>query len=217
MTKAELLAQARRDLGDTVEPYLWSDAELTSAIQEAEREATERAGLLEIEDVDTYCSVTIEADKSSYDLNTLVYDVLKVRVSGESNYLERTTREKLDRDNPTWEDDTGTPEKYYLTNGGRTMRVTPTPTGAGTMDLVVMRLPVTPMGDSPEIHARHHFRMLDWVYALAYKKRDADTYNPVASAKHEMAFEASFGPRWDATQQKRRLRKTGTIMRDTES
>ena len=132
MTKAQLLAQARLDLGDTESPYLWSDAELTSYIEEAEREAAERADLLETEEDATYCTVTLAEDTSVYALNALVYDVLKARVSGENNYLDRTTRDKLDRDNPTWEDDSGIPQKYYLTNGGRTMRVTPTPTAAGT-------------------------------------------------------------------------------------
>jgi hypothetical protein len=212
MTKVELLATMRFTLGDETVPYLWSDAELTGYIQEAEAEAVERADLLEVDGVATYCTVAITANTPAYALNSLVYEVERARIAGEGQYLKRTSRDKLDASNPAWEDETGTPREYYLT--GNTLRLIPNPAANGTLNLVVLRLPVSPMGTSPEIHARHHRRMLDYAYKLANLKRDADTYDPVKANDFDRMFTESFGVRRDAKLQTRQLKHMPLEMRD---
>ncbi|HBA73473.1 MAG TPA: hypothetical protein DCZ63_15160 [Geobacter sp.] len=213
MTKSELLAAARIALGDTVVPYLWSDAELTSHIQDAEQEAAERANLIKVSGVEAYCTIAILANTASYSTHALVYEIEKARITGEQSALKRTSREKLDFHDVAWEDETGLPREYFLE--GNTITLYPKPTENATLNLVVLRLPVTPMGTSPEIHARHHVRMLDWAYRQAFLKKDADTYSESESMKYERMFAASFGQRWDANMQTRRTRRTATHMKDT--
>lgn len=212
MTKAELISFARIVLDDTVEPYLWSDTELTQYLQEAEMEAAERGKLLIEEDTTAYCEIDLVDGTAVYDLDSLVFDVDKARVDGQAGYLSRTSCERLDEERPGWEDYEGTPTHYYLI--GSKIRVVPTPATDGTLDMVVFRHPTNPMGTSPEIPARHHYRLLDWVGFRAYNKRDADTYDPVKAKGFEKAFEESFGRRWSAEMQERRLKRTPRFMRD---
>lgn len=212
MTKAELLAAARLVLGDVATPYLWSDLELTSYLEDAEKEAAERADLIEADGVETYCTVAVVAETPTYQLSPLVYEVERARIAGEGQFLKRTSRDKLDSTSPVWEDESGTPREYYLT--GNALRLVPNPSAEGTLNLVVLRLPVAPMGTSPEINVRHHRRMLDWVYRQAFLKRDADTYNETESLKYERMFAASFGERKDAKLSTRQLKHTPIEMRD---
>jgi len=212
MTKTELIAAARTVLDDTVTPYLWSDTELGGYAEDAEQEATERAHLLEVDGVDAYCKITLASGTSSYSTQALVYEILRARVAGQSNYLIRKSREWLDQNWPLWEDATGIPSHYYFT--GSLIRLVPNPTAIANLNMVVRRLPVT-MGTSPEIHARHHRRMLDWVYHRAYSKRDPDTFNPAKALDYKNMFEESFGKRWNATEQNRRLKHTPVEMQDT--
>jgi hypothetical protein len=93
----------------------------------------------------------------------------------------------------------------------------PNPTANGSLNLVVHRLPVSPMGTSPEISPLHHRRMLDYAYKLAYLKRDADTYDPVKAMDFDRLFTESFGIRRDARLQARQLKHTAIEMKDTAS
>jgi hypothetical protein len=212
MTKAELLSLARSRLYDTATPYLWADAELTDYLEEAEAEAALRANLLEITGISTYCNITLADETSTYVLNSLVYDVITARVTGQSYFLKRTSREVLDRDRPAWGDETGTPTEYFITDTNITFY--PQPTGAGTVTMTVLRLPIATMGTSPEINAKHHPRLIDWVMFRALSKRNSDSQSEQKARMYERAFEESFGPRFDAKQQTRQLKRTPTTMRD---
>lgn len=214
MTKAELLAAARLTLGDSTVPYQWAeDAEMTLWLQDAEQEATERASLLKVSGVATYCTISVVAGTASYATQALVYEVEKARLAGSTTALKRTSRAELDFHNVAWEDESGTPIKYILEEN--TLTLYPKPVANATLNLVVLRLPVTPMGTSPEIHARYHRRMLDWVYRLAFLKRDADYYSETEARKYEAMFAESFGEKIDAKLQTRQRKRTATIMKDT--
>lgn len=72
--------------------------------------------------------------------------------------------------------------------------------------MTVYRYPLADMAadaDTPEINQRHHIRLIDWVAKRCFERRDRDTYDPQKSADAENAFTASFGPRWNANQQRK--------------
>lgn len=211
MTKTELLATARIFLDDYTAPYLWSDAELETYIQDAESEAAERAGLLPIEG-DSYCTIPVIASTSSYSVDPLVYAINKAWLSGDNTPLTRTSREQKELLDYVWESETGTPTEYIF-EGGK-IRLYPTPTANTTLYLTGYRYPVTPMGTSPEIGAEHHRRMLDWVYRLAFLKRDKATYEPKLAMDYDGLFTRSFGPKIDFAALGRMRKETATIMRD---
>ena len=68
------------------------------------------------------------------------------------------------------------------------------PIEADTVDLVIYRLPLSTINDFDQeltdVEEDHHLHLLDWMKHLAYKKHDADTFDPNASAKGEADFRA---------------------------
>ncbi len=206
MKLSDLIAETRRRLDDQAAPYLWSDEELTAYLNAAEREACERAKLIE-DDSSAMTLLNLVAGTAKYNLNPLILGVNRVFMRGRA--LDRTTREKLDDTSGRWEDDTGEPRAFM--DEVRYLRLYPQPTEDDTARLTVWRLPLLPMedeDDEPEIGERYHLRMLDWAIRLAYLKRDADAFDQAKADKHEAMFINSFGIRPDSNvQRKQRLKK----------
>lgn len=61
-------------------------------------------------------------------------------------------------------------------------------------DLQIYRMPLVPVTGADQelvdVAEEHHIHLLDWMKHLAYKKQDADTFDPQASAKGKADFEA---------------------------
>jgi hypothetical protein len=105
----------------------------------------------------------------------------------------------------------GTPYAYTLdkTKAGvgddtgifvRTIEFIGVPTAADTARMDVIRLPAMLEADSdvPEIDEIWHPDLIYGITALAYLKRDTDTYDPKKSERDMMIFEDRFGPRLSA-------------------
>jgi hypothetical protein len=74
--------------------------------------------------------------------------------------------------------------------------VFPPPDVVDVLEIDCFRLPLVPfttddMKQFPEIAARYHVAMTDWMMKLAYEKRDLEeTYDPVKAGIAEKSFEA---------------------------
>ena len=170
MTIVELIAAFRTMSDDDTQPYLWSDNEITLYLKDAEMEAVSRARLIIESSGATYCEIALVNGTHTYDLNPLVLEVLRCKVG--TALLARMDGDGLDTELPGWDDLTGAPKYYHLV--GQKIRVAPTPTTSSTLKITVSRLPISMASTGPEIHARFHLRLLDWVLHLAYQKRDSD-------------------------------------------
>ncbi len=207
MNLEELRTEFRERADDLAEPYLWADTAVNRWINEAEREAAERARL--IYDESTKLSrINLEPGKAEYTLSPLVLDVdqFATRVS-DSRRIDRITREQLDQHGRHWLEAVGDPVSFYFI--GNVLRPYPAPVKADTLQLSVWRLPRETMEgnqDEPEIAERYHERLLDWVLFRAFSKRDPDTHDPGRAANYEAAFEASFGIRRDSNVQRKQRR-----------
>lgn len=188
MTLSELRAVWRLQVEDVAQPYLWSDAEFAVWLNEAEQEACIRAWLLR----DTSQTVATVVDQTDYALDAGVIDVASIKIGGEPF--------------AGWD--------LYET----TLILDAAPTAVETLSLTVFRLPSTTIAndtDSPEIAAKHHLRLLDWVRFRAYSKKDAETFDPNAAAQAEAQFERSFGRRHDANVQRKHRRKSARVVRSS--
>ncbi len=209
MTTDDLIAAFRLLADDTELPYLWSTDEVELYLAEAEAEAAIRARLLIDSTTTTYCSVTVVAGTASYALHANVLDVVDCALDGE--LLVRTSREDLNQASSSWPETTGTPTSFF-TEGGK-LALYPNPSVAGSLSLVVVRLPVRPMGDSPEIPASYHYKLLDWALKLAYAKRDTDTESQSLSEGYAMRFAESFGAPVDANVQRKQAKHRPAVVR----
>ena len=200
MNLLDLHTVFRREMADTVEPYLWGDAECTEFANDALMEAVRR-GLLIIDSTTTaICNIAYTTDP----VLSLDYRVIAIRsalISGQSIPLERVTVDWMDYNYPGWRSTTAAiPTMYIADWGSRKIRLYPDPTTSGTVLLSVHREPtaLTAFGDIPEIPTRFHRSLVHGMKYRAYLKGDTEVSNQAAAAREEAAFAAEFGERRSA-------------------
>jgi len=214
MNVEAFIGEFRRVMEDTATPYLWSDEEVTTYLNDAVNEACERALLIEDRVTPAVCSVALVANQADYRPHDSVIQIKRLAFRGRA--LSETSVEQMDNDDAQWEGRTGEP-RQFIYGEATGLRLVPAPRSAGTVSLTVYRLPLVALSvdnDSgiPEIPARHHMRLLPWVYRCAYLKQDSETLNESQAAKHEAVFVASFGERPDANvQRKQRDRRPQVV------
>lgn len=196
MILTELIDHLRMMLDDTTEPYLWSTAELTIFINRAQLEAADRADLLIEEGNATYCNRALIPGTAYYILNPVVTEVRNVYLNG--ILVEKKELLELNEMSSTWQTDTYEEGVYYFYKTGQRIRIVPTPQVAGTIEMIVKRLP-TEIVDTLDIPERYHLDILDWAVYLAYMKNDTDIQGPDAELRararfHQQKFASNFGP-----------------------
>lgn len=212
MKLSDLITELRVLLDDEAQPYLWSDPQLTSYLNEAENEACIRARLIYDEDSDL-TRLQAAANDPVLPLNALMLAVDRVYAADRA--LTRTTSDELDNlHGGRWKTTTGQPRRFFEEE--TYLRLFPTPTADTDVQIACWRLPLDPLtdqDDEPEIHVRFHMQMLDWAAHLAFKRRDADAQDLQRAATHEARFSGSFGIRPDANVARKRRLKNVPICR----
>jgi len=206
MTLDELIDAYRLIADDTVEPYLWSSAEIELYINEAQVEAATRARLLVEDGNATYCSIPTVIGTSTYAIHSLVLEIKYLYL--DDVLLPKTTIEELNDEDPEWRTNTELTTRWY--QAGQAVSIVPTPTEIGAITMVVVRQPIT-IVDALDIPERYHMKMLDWALALGFRKRDTDTAGTpdqppsMIASQFESRFEKTFGPATDARVQHNEL------------
>lgn len=210
MKAGEILATFRVQADDTAEPGKWTEPELLTWLNEAEREACRRARLLvdtrgtavtvngTTTTTHTHGQIVLGSGTDFYDLDPRIIYLRRVKLAGRTLPLEALDYRDLDYRAPGWETHTGTVQGYVRGLDTGKFRPYRIPTTAGTVTLTVVREPLVAMtspNHSPEINARYHLSLIDWVAFRAYSKKDAQVYSPDEAAKHLAMFEAEFGTR----------------------
>jgi hypothetical protein len=258
MNLGQLIALARARLDDvsvqadgTPGPTLWSDGELTGFLNEAVREASERALLIRDEFTDEVTLLPITANQQVYPLHESVFKVDHVMYDDTGMVLQPSSEYELDDGMRMtagyegqglsgygaytwWRNVKQNRARYFIVETLPTellqLRLVPIPmedthpdpdgnTVPTQVRLCVYRYPLAVMvndDDVPEIHPRHHERLIDWVAKRAFERRDRDTYDPAKSADAENAFVASFGQRFNANQQRKRRERRKDVARYRE-
>lgn len=184
--------ELRYRLGDKSVPPFWRNEWLDAAYNEAEREACERARLIE-DKSSNLTSIDLSTTEKRYEIDPRILDVLCCELES----------------NPGVEIGGWTLTESELVFADY-------PKSADVLLMTVIRLPLNDMADDedePEIRSHHHVRLLDWVLYRAYMVQDADTFNPVKAQEYQSLFEQSFGRRQDANVQRKHRAKTGRVVR----
>lgn len=223
MTLDELIDTFRKRMQDTAEPYLWSDEEVIEFADDAENEAAERASLLRDTTTAEICEVDVVADTAAYLLDARIIRVERAKLDLGSVPLVLSSTAAMDRGagvtprdwrtqsliwqsgaaGSGWEQRTGTPALALLDREGAqwNLRLMPIPVVDDTLRLHVFRTPLVPMATadrSPEIQARLHIRLVDWMVHRAYSKQDSEAFDQSKADKAEAVFTRTFGERIDA-------------------
>lgn len=191
MNSTDLLDRFRTDVKDDAKPYLWSDEEIYSNIDDAQKMFCRLIdGLPDATSVAT--SVAYAIDEAWLALHPSIIKIRAARFGSTGRPITVVNYEDLTEHCIKLDGKTGNP--HYLVIGMETDKALfyPTPVAADTLVLLIDRLPlkrITCDGDQKlEIPEEHHLHLLDWVKHLAYLKQDAETLDKRASADFETEF-----------------------------
>lgn len=217
MQVSEFIKRFRTTVQDVADGQFWSDPEIIGYLNEAVQEACERAKLIEDRSTAAVCSISLLAGESTYDLHPSVFEIKRLTFRGRP--LGETSVEALDCESPGWESRVGTPRCFVFEQASGVsparVRLVPAPSAAESIALTVYRGALAPLSigiDEPEIAARFHERLLDWMFHRAYLKQDADAFDPNKAATSLGLFVQAFGERPDANVQRKQRDRSPPIV-----
>lgn len=243
MDAGQLLAVFRARVHDTVAPYLWADVEAIEFLNDAQNEAAERANLLRDSTTAEICQISVVAGTAVYLLDPRIISVERAKLDSQRQPMQITSTPAMDgprsasrpgwpqqwRANGTWladsgagwETQTGTPYFLVLDAEGDRWKATLAgiPIVNDTLRLQVFRFPLADIedeADEPEIPARLHVRLVDWMEYRAYSKKDTETYDEKLAARAAGAFESAFGERIDANVRRKQQDRTPSVVQFRE-
>jgi hypothetical protein len=194
MDFSEIEASVRRTLDDdSTTDKLWSQVEILEYAQDAENEACERADLI-IDDTSSLTNITVDTSTGTFGIASTIISVRSAMMSLGSEPLMETSEEVLDKSVSGWRTASGTPRSYVMTPTNKLI-LYPMPSVADTVNMTVSRFPNTPMtvDGSPEVDARYHAGLIEWILHRAYMKNDSETLNVGKAKDHKKKFEEFFG------------------------
>jgi len=196
MKGSEIITVSRGLMKDTKKPYLWSDLEFVQYLNNSHNEAAERARLF-LESVNAQiCQIAVLATNPDpdYRLDNRVIEILSARLSTQARFLDRKTKAELDAMNPDWRNAApGDPTCFITDYQEGYLTLHPKPSANATLFMTVYRLPLVQftadnLDTEPEIHFRHHYRLIDGIMSQGYNKDDSETLDPEKAARHLKAW-----------------------------
>lgn len=201
MNLNELIIAAQNQADELVDKpdLLWSLAEWTEYVNDAENEACIRANLI-IDKSSSLANITVVGGTATYSTDEKILVIKRVKLLSGTEPLVKTSRRVLDATYPNWEAATGV-VRSWLPDGTNKITLYKSPIAGTTMNLMVSRLPENPMTlvnkliESPEIDAMYHQGLVDWMLHRAYSKQDSETLDKGKAKEHLTRFTKRFGER----------------------
>ena len=189
MTKQELVDLIRALADDKKPEYLIAPVLLDTFIDEAEKEAAERALYFRLNDK---FSVAVVANTASYDVSDKIIFIERAKLSLEPTVLVKLTKNELDYNIKSWEATTETPKYFY--QEGRRLTLYPTPKVNDTLSLDGFRHHSCEM----ETPSQYHRDLALWCLYRMYSLPDIDIYNPQKAEDFYKKFTKAFGHKREA-------------------
>ena len=230
MDLSALISRFRNLSGDHGVPPLFADADVIGYLNEAEREAAERARLLFDKDTPELVRIDLLPDVRRYRLHAKVFDVEAAfleragATNGQRKRLCRAAKADMDWTSSYRPNLSGWADAFHVVGqatgegfDGMWLERDRKPTEAGgALYLHVYRYPLADMEvsiDEPEIAPRHHDALPHWALCVAYKTRDMEAGAAARAERHEAEFERRFGVRDDANVMRKKVRHRAPVTR----
>lgn len=230
MDLSELIARFRVLSGDHGVPPLWDDEEVTRLLNEAEREAAERARLLIDDESVEVTQIALMPGVRRYRLHPKVFDVESASIQ-RANALHGERKPLCRSDAATMGDLIA--RRPNFSGWADTFVVRGQPSGdgfegmfieldrkpmeaGGILFLSTYRYPLADMEaptDEPEIPPRDHDALVHWALATAYSTRDMEGSASQRAVTHEAEFIKRFGERDDANVRRKKVRHRAPVTR----
>lgn len=179
-TTKELLTLFRKTTNDETAPYLWSDQEFCAYLDEAQTEFITRVGGIRDTWSEEATQIETFAAQEWIPLHMAVYAVDVATFDGKAVQLCSTEKRE-----PTC-------AEHSLYTGRDGFLKWLSPPKAGMLSLSVRRTAlwaITSVDTDLEVHRDHRLRVMSYVYAEAYRKQDAETYDRNVVERHLQDFE----------------------------
>lgn len=195
----EMIAKFRSEMEDTVEPFLWSEDEIVDYLDEAQDEFAQLTDA--IADAIT---ISYTASESEVDLPFYVTRIRDGFVTASGLILNLFNHEEWDEYiesddygmrlvNKDWMSKTASePEAVITDTESGKLRFYPIPTVDGSVTLRVYRRPIKDLGSAGKFEITDRMKQrvfLKKAKAIAYRKHDAEAFNPQLAQELEQQFE----------------------------
>jgi len=193
ITLADIVSRTRSRLDDMVEPYLWSNNDITDCLNEVINELCRDMPMIEDSTGTTVCRYSITKDDPLVNLNSRITILKKARLASQNDPLLLRNAHWMDANYPGWESSASGLPTILITEGVGTgkARIYPPPNANDTLWVSVYRLQLVDMfwatdqTYQPEIPAIYHDKLFNGILWKAYSKQDVDTLDLKKVAAHE--------------------------------
>jgi hypothetical protein len=195
-TLAQLVTRWRARLGDSAEPYLWSDEELTSHFNAAVNLLCHEVPVIVDNSTASVCVIPVVSGTAEYDLSDRVVFIKRAKISTRTTPLDIVSVEDMDGAVSDWENVAADIPTTLIKEGVTTghVRLHPKPSANATLTLTVSRLPLTDLvyatnsATVPEIPDKYLHLLDNGVCYFAYAKDDTDTANSLKADRMYKLF-----------------------------
>ena len=193
MDTTELVAVFRREMDDLVETYLWADEDILRYIDDAQKMFCRRTEGIADATTPAVTRITVTTGTDWVELHPSILRIRDVTRYDTGRGVEVVNVEDMARRG--WRFDRRPAPLQALVIGAQAhkARVYPLAGEDVLLDLLVYRLPLTPLDDFDlplEIDAEHHQHLLLWCKHLAYSKQDSETFDKTRASEFEVRFGA---------------------------
>ena len=208
MNSVELKNAFRVDVDDTVAPFLWSDVDIASYMDDAQKMFCRLTNGLSDSTTPAVCEVAVVAGTAVAPISDRILKIRRASRNSDGRPVTIVNVEDLDSKGIRLDNRAGRVDYIVTGMDEHKVRWVHTPDAADKVLLTVWRMPLLditattvvqndPEENSPnidpvvlEIDSQHHRALLLWMEHLAYLKQDADTINRKLSAEREADFRA---------------------------
>ena len=199
MTVNELIAMFRTETADIEVPYLWTEDEVVTYLNDAYFMLVRFMGGV-ADSASAPCTVAVPANATTIPIDPSFIRI--TRAFRVSDGVEISVIE--DNDTPLVRDSSGKltllrvgsttgPIQFIVVGADAlTARIHPIPAAPDSIAMHVRRLPsaqlVAGTNAMPDIRTEHHLHLLKWMKAMAYRKQDTETLGPAKAAENENLF-----------------------------
>ncbi|RMX08503.1 hypothetical protein D8I35_05345 [Corticibacter populi] len=202
MTLSELIRRFRTLANDKVEPYFWSDAELTDWFNDAQDQASVRGRLLRDTTTPAVCRIDLLAGQQAYPLHPALYEIISLQIQPAPDHPRRDVR-RVAIKAPEWLDQHARDWRamdcpaIWALQDETTLTLVGKLVDGEVLEIEAYRLPLRRLdqpSDEPEIHQASHVHLIQWVLHQAFSIPDTEVFDPQRSINAEAAFTRYFGP-----------------------
>lgn len=194
MTPVQLAALFRSDVNDLIDPFLWTDDDVYSYMDDAQKMFCRLTDGISDATTPEVCFINTPQGTDWIDLHASILKIRGATLASDGRDLEVINYEDMAGRSLRF-----TTQPAYLRtiivgmeeNKARALR----PVAADdAINLLVFRLPLATLIATPaqpqafEIAEHHHFHLLDWMKHRAFLKQDAECFNRSKATEHDAIF-----------------------------